>query len=105
MALLFCYYSFQTENQYNVHNWYVHSELDTQLTPERIEEIMRTKFDMKCELKPCEEVFESLHDAKQHYLNVHKISNGWIKCCNNKFKFNKETNDHIAWHINPTVFQ
>lgn len=60
---------------------------------------------MECEEKPCEKVFDSLFDARQHYLNVHNIPNGWIKCCNIKFKYNKTANDHIAWHIDPTVFQ
>lgn len=62
---------------------------------DRIEEF----FEMGCEL--CDFQFTSLEHAKLHYLEEHKISDGYLKCgCGDiKFKTNNSIYDHIEYHL------
>lgn len=60
-------------------------------------------FDMKCEL--CECKFTTLKHAKLHYFDAHKISDGYLKCCNFKFETNRKINDHVRYHLDPESFR
>lgn len=62
-------------------------------------------FDMTCDMDRCATVFTSLSNARIHYLNVHSIPNGYVKCCDMKLKTQIDVNDHIAWHKNPASFR
>lgn len=41
-------------------------------------------FDMRCEI--CKSELSSLQHAKLHYLDEHDISDGYIRCCEMKFR-------------------
>ncbi|XP_031622031.1 zinc finger protein 888-like [Contarinia nasturtii] len=60
-------------------------------------------FDMKCEL--CKIEVSSLQHAKLHYLEEHDIPDGYIKCCDMKFRELKNINDHLQYHMNPSIFK
>lgn len=62
-------------------------------------------FDMSCDVDGCTTVFTSLSNARIHYLNVHTMANGYIKCCNMKLRFQTAVKDHIAWHKDPASFK
>lgn len=104
---LFSYCSFRVKHELEIHRKYIHTNIDTHLTDERATEFMLSNFDMKCDIEQCDinETFISLKDAKTHYADHHNIHDGYIKCCNTKFKFQLAAKEHIEWHINPTVFQ
>lgn len=62
-------------------------------------------FDMNCDIDECSTVFTSYDDARDHYLDVHRIENGYIKCCNTKFRGLINVKSHIAWHSNPDTYK
>lgn len=58
-------------------------------------------FNMNCD--ECAEVFTSLQHAKLHYLEEHGNIDGYIQCCNVKFKTQKQVNDHLQYHLDPDI--
>lgn len=64
---------------------------------------IRTFFDMQCEI--CKTELSSLQHAKLHYLEQHDIPDGYIKCCEMKFREVKNINDHLRYHLNPNIFK
>lgn len=63
-----------------------------------------TPIDMTCDMDGCTTEFTSLSNARAHYSNVHN-SNGYIKCCDMKLRFQIDLKDHISWHKNPASFR
>lgn len=63
---------------------------------------IREFFEMNCDV--CKIELTSLQHAKLHYLE-HGIPDGYIKCCDMKFKQIKDVNDHILYHIDPHIFR
>lgn len=59
-------------------------------------------FDMLCDL--CTHGFRSLVEARLHYREKHNIVEGYLKCCNKKFKRRGYIMEHINWHLNPKLF-
>lgn len=59
-------------------------------------------FEMKCDI--CKAELSSLQHAKLHYLE-HGIADGYIKCCDMKFREIKQVNDHLLYHLNPSIFK
>lgn len=68
-------------------------------------EFIVANFDLTCDESSCEVTFTSLKDAKSHYADVHNNPDGYIRCCNQRFKFHLNAREHIKWHLNPTIFQ
>lgn len=66
-------------------------------------EIFVQYFDNTCDL--CSTELNSLRQALPHYKRQHKIDEGYVKCCQLKFKSEKLVNDHIQFHINPEIFK
>lgn len=64
--------------------------------------IIPSYFDMSCD--QCEEIFQSLVDARTHYVSSHNYFNGYVKCCSKRFKTRGHIVDHIQWHQNPNAF-
>lgn len=60
-------------------------------------------FDMRCEI--CKTELSTLQHAKHHYLDQHDIPDGYIKCCEMKFRELKNINDHLQYHMNPNIFK
>lgn len=73
------------------------------LTEERIKEIIDTHFEKKCDF--CDIQLDTFSSAQQHYLNEHKIRDGYLKCCNLKLKSPKVVSDHAHWHQDPNTFK
>lgn len=65
-------------------------------------EIFAQYFDNTCDL--CSTELKSLRHALPHYKREHKIE-GYVKCCQLKFKSEKLVNDHLQFHINPEIFK
>lgn len=63
---------------------------------------VREFFEMNCDV--CKIELSSLQHAKLHYLE-HGISDGYIKCCDMKFREIKHVNDHLLYHVNPNIFR
>lgn len=53
-------------------------------------------FDMNCD--NCSFVFKTYDEVRSHYLNVHNVNKGHIKCCNKRFRFKPEIRRHIESH-------
>lgn len=60
-------------------------------------------FKSTCDL--CPEQLSSLEQAKNHYRIDHQVHNGYLECCDKKFKKRCTLVDHVRWHLNPNVFQ
>lgn len=64
---------------------------------------IKSFFDMQCEI--CKIEMSSLQHAKLHYLEEHQIADGYIRCCDMKFRELKNIDDHLQYHINPNIFK
>lgn len=53
-------------------------------------------FDLNCD--NCSEVFKSFNECRSHYLNAHKNSKGYIKCCGLKLSFPCLIEAHLHRH-------
>lgn len=73
------------------------------LTKEQIKDIMDRNFNMNCDF--CTRVFDSVKEARAHYLSEHDMQYGYVKCCNIKLRHNSIILDHIQWHIKPDTFK
>lgn len=62
-------------------------------------EYVQANFDMACD--HCEMIFESLHDAKKHYILAHQEPRGYLKCCGIKLKTLLMISEHIDMHVDP----
>lgn len=62
-------------------------------------EYVKTNFDMGCD--HCEVIFESLNDAKKHYILAHNAPSGYVKCCGVRLKTLRMIADHIDMHVDP----
>lgn len=60
-------------------------------------------FDLKCDF--CDTIFNSLHDARDHYKAKHNEDKGYIKCCDIKLRIHSAIRDHVAFHLNPESFK
>lgn len=59
-------------------------------------------FQRTCDLCPFQ--IKSLNRAIKHYQSEHSVE-GYLKCCNLKFKRPVLVEDHVRWHLNPKVFK
>lgn len=75
----------------------------TDMDPNVVERIMSEYFNMKCD--HCDEIFKSLPEAQYHYMHVHDIADGYVKCCGHTFKKNLNINGHVLYHLNPDIFK
>lgn len=64
--------------------------------------VINEHFDMTCD--HCDAKFQDFYAAIDHYKEIHKNPNGYVKCCGYKYKLRKKVFDHILWHLNPDVF-
>lgn len=64
---------------------------------------MMENFDMGCD--ECDTKLTSFTEARTHYRDAHNIDNGYIKCCERKFRQFSFAVDHINWHMDPATFQ
>lgn len=60
-------------------------------------------FDTSCD--QCQAIFQTLSEARTHYIDQHSSFNGYIKCCGKRFKKRGHVADHIQWHQNPNSFK
>lgn len=63
----------------------------------------RHRFDMSCD--HCSESFDTLNDARLHYAQAHKMSKGYIKCCNVKLIYRCNVIEHLYRHLEPEKFK
>lgn len=59
---------------------------------------------MKCDICCHDETFGSFSDCKRHYRDVHN-ENGYVLCCNRKFRRIVRVVQHCIWHENPEAFK
>lgn len=59
---------------------------------------------MKCDVCSDDRVFESFSDIQTHFLDIHN-QNGYIICCNRKFRRIGRVLQHCTWHDNPEAFK
>lgn len=59
--------------------------------------------DMSCSM--CPTMFDTIQNARQHYLEIHRLRNGYLRCCQIKMKSLTEVKEHIEWHSNPDLFR
>lgn len=62
-------------------------------------------FDTTCDNPDCDTNFETYEQMRDHYLQIHSIEHGWVKCCNMKFKWLGNIKSHVAWHDNPQIYK
>lgn len=60
--------------------------------------------DMKCDICIEDLYFESFTDVKMHFGSIHN-QNGYIICCNRKFRRIGRLLQHCTWHDNPEAFK
>lgn len=73
----------------------------TQITTEDYIKIHK-HFDMTCDY--CTHKVNTIEEARLHYRKEHNV-NGYLKCCNQQFKYPKDIFNHVEWHGNPLVNQ
>lgn len=73
------------------------------LNDARIKAAMKTFVDRTCDI--CHVKLDTLTEAQNHYLNEHKNSKGYFKCCESKLAFEQSLIDHLNWHANPNIFR
>lgn len=81
------------------------SEFDSseeRLTKDAAELIIPSYFDTSCD--KCHAIFQTLSEARTHYIDQHDSFNGYVKCCGKRFKKRSHVTDHILWHQNPNSF-
>lgn len=52
----------------------------------------------------CSHKFKTIEEARLHYRKEHTV-NGYLKCCNQQFKYPKDIFNHLEWHSNPLINQ
>lgn len=62
-------------------------------------EFTKANFDMGCD--QCDMIFESLQDAKKHYILAHNKPHGYLRCCGVKLKTLLTIAEHIDMHVEP----
>lgn len=60
---------------------------------------------MKCDVCSDDRVFDSFSEIQTHFMNAHNQSNGYIICCNRKFRRIGRVLQHCTWHDNPEAFK
>lgn len=78
------------------------SDSSDEPSTKEIELVIPTYFDTSCD--QCHAIFQTLAEARTHYIDVHSYFNGYIKCCGKRFKTRGHITDHIQWHQNPNSF-
>lgn len=73
-----------------------------QTNPTDEDRMIAQYFDMSCDI--CNQNTASLAQARLHYQQEHDVYQGYIKCCNRKFKRRAYVLEHINWHLNPKLF-
>lgn len=63
---------------------------------------VREIFDMNCDF--CGERSLTLPKAREHYRKQHSYPNGYIKCCNRKYRRLCRIKEHVEWHLDPNSF-
>lgn len=89
------------KEQWDALKRYNPSKLDTV----EVDRIMAKYFDMSCDL--CENSYEanSLQQAQHHYMQVHQVPDGYIKCCGLHFKTKYGILEHIPYHMDESAFR
>lgn len=59
---------------------------------------------MKCDVCSDDREFESFSEIQNHFLDTHN-TNGYIICCNRKFRRIGRVLQHCTWHDNPEAFK
>ncbi|XP_031638313.1 transcription factor grauzone-like [Contarinia nasturtii] len=59
---------------------------------------------MKCDVCSDDRVYDSFADIQTHFLDIHN-QNGYIICCNRKFRRIGRVLQHCTWHDNPEAFK
>ncbi|XP_055301985.1 transcription factor grauzone-like [Sitodiplosis mosellana] len=59
---------------------------------------------MKCDVCSDDRVFDSFAEIQNHFLDIHN-QNGYIMCCNRKFRRIGRLQQHAMWHDNPEAFK
>lgn len=92
-------YSFRDKNL-----WIKHSKRKHRVNNKEPEQLdIPDFFNMSCE--KCPATFDSFKHTQTHYLEEHKISKGYIRCCGMKLHYIGSFNEHIKWHLNPNLFR
>lgn len=81
----------------------ISSKSTNTIDPLQSKEIFTKNFDTTCDI--CSADLKSLKRAISHYKIEHQIDDGYIKCCGLKLKREKLIDQHIQWHINPSIFK
>lgn len=86
----------------NKKSTYLKSGLDFGSADER--SILLLKYvQLKCDL--CSDrVFRSFPDVQRHFWDEHE-QNGYVRCCNRKFRRLARILQHCRWHENPEAFK
>lgn len=76
---------------------------DGKLSKSLIREMIEQHFDHSCDY--CTMEMKTLKQAVEHYNTDHNIADGYLKCCDMKFKFKSQVEYHIQWHLDPDIFK
>lgn len=60
-------------------------------------------FDLTCE--HCPATFTSFYDARHHYVSLHNISPGYVRCCTVKLRSRFEVMRHLTRHLDPEKYK
>lgn len=59
---------------------------------------------MKCDICSDDHIFDSFADIQSHFMDTHN-QNGYVMCCNRKFRRIGRVLQHCTWHDNPEAFK
>lgn len=65
--------------------------------------IVNQFFDLSCDLcnNGCEST--SLQQTQYHYMHEHRMTDGYIKCCNMQFKDQHVILEHVPYHVDEAI--
>lgn len=73
------------------------------LDDDTIAAVITKHFSSNCDLCPAQ--LHSLDQAIRHYRDDHQMLDGYLVCCDKKWKRQLPLVDHVRWHLNPNVFR
>lgn len=81
----------------------MHKKIDLS-EPEQNDFEISDYIDGSCDLCS-EKTFTTFNAVQAHYLDVHNVKDGYVKCCSKKFHRLNHIRDHMEWHKDPNIFR
>lgn len=79
-----------------------HPTLDYLTTRDSQDELIRQTLSLDCDI--CFETAGTFEELLGHYREIHKVAQGYVKCCEKTFKRRYVLLEHVKLHLNPDQY-